>query len=351
MLRMSLLAVVALCLLAEPADKISRVEGGLRAGVQVAGEPDSRWTIEERMSRHKVPGVSVAVINNGKLEWAKAYGVIDATTAQRANVKTMFQAASISKPVSALAALRLVAQGKLNLDADINVSLKSWKIPAHSFARPVTLRNILSHTAGTTVHGFPGYKSNVSVPTAVQVLTGGAPANTPSVIVNAEPGSIWHYSGGGYTIMQVLMTDVTGKSFDVLLQDSILGPLGMMRSTFEQPLPERFAANAARAHGNEGKPIADRWHTYPEQAAAGLWTTPTDLAKVLIAVQRAHNGETKLLPASLTREMLTEGKGDFGLGWALAGKDEDLAFSHNGANAGFRCMAWGYAKKGQGAVV
>ncbi|HYI96983.1 MAG TPA: serine hydrolase domain-containing protein, partial [Bryobacteraceae bacterium] len=129
------------------------------------------------------------------------------------------------------------------------------------------------------------------------------------------------------------------------------GPLGMMRSTFEQPLPERFAANAARAHGNEGKPIAGRWHTYPEQAAAGLWTTPTDLAKVLIAVQRPDNGEMKLLPASLTREMLTERKGDFGLGWALAGKDEDLAFSHNGANTGFRCMAWGYAKKGQGAVV
>ena len=213
MLRISLLATVALCVFAESADKTSRVESGLRAGMQVAGEPESRWTIQERMSHHKVPAVSVAVINDGKLEWAKAYGVIDATTKQAANVETLFQAASISKPVSALAALRLVAQGKLNLDADVNASLTSWKLPAHSFAKPVTLRNLLSHTGGTTVHGFPGYKSDASLPTAVQVLTGGTPANTPGVIVNAEPGSMWRYSGGGYTVMQVLMTDVTRKAF------------------------------------------------------------------------------------------------------------------------------------------
>jgi CubicO group peptidase (beta-lactamase class C family) len=303
------------------------------------------------MSRHKVPAVSIAVIQDGKLAWTKAYGVIDTVTNQAANAKTLFQAASISKPVSALAALRLVAQGKLNLDSEVNSALTSWSVPAHAFSKPNTLRGLLTHTAGTTVHGFPGYKADAAIPSAAQVVSGEKPANTPKVIVDLEPGSKWRYSGGGYTIMQILMTDATKKPYAVLLRETVLDPLKMNRSTFEQPLPERFAANAARAHDREGKPITGRWHTYPEQAAAGLWTTPSDLAKVLLTVQQAHAGDTKFLPAALTREMLTTGKGDYGLGWSLKGTDKELAFSHGGANAGFRCMAWAYAATGQGAVI
>ncbi|MGH9626938.1 MAG: serine hydrolase [Bryobacteraceae bacterium] len=351
MLRLICLFATALYLAGSTPDRVSRVEAGLRPGIQIAGEPGTRWTIQERMAHHKVPAVSIAVIHDGKLEWAKAYGVIDTETDQPANAETLFQAASISKPVSALAALRLVAQGKLDLDSGVNSTLTSWSIPEHSFSKPVTLRGLLSHTAGTTVHGFPGYEAGADLPTAVQVVNGEEPANTKKVIVDLEPGSKWRYSGGGYTVMQILMTDVTGKPYAALLREYVLGPLKMNRSTFEQPLPERLADNAAHAHRRDGEPIAGRWHAYPEQAAAGLWTTPSDLAKVLIAVQKAHGGETKLLPASLTREMLTAVQGSYGLGWSLAGKDESLAFSHGGSNAGFRCMAWAYAAKGQGAVI
>lgn len=342
---------LALASSASAADRIARVEAGLRPGIQIAGEPEKRWTIQERMAHYKVPAVSIAVINNGKLEWAKAYGVIDATTNQPANAETLFQAASISKPVSALAALRLVAQGKLDLDEDVNARLSSWRVPPHSFARPVTLRGLLSHTAGTTVHGFPGYQADATRATAVQVLNGKQPANTAKVVVDVEPGSKWRYSGGGYTIVQVLLTDVSGKPFATLLRELVLGPLKMNRSTFEQPLPEPWAANAARAHGREGKPITGRWHTYPEQAAAGLWTTPSDLVKVLLAVQSAHAGDTKLLPVAVTRQMLTAGQGNYGLGWGVEGKDKNLSFGHGGSNAGFRCQARAYTVKGQGAVV
>ena len=351
MARLLCFLVAALCLAADPLERISNVEAGLRPGIQVAGEPEKHWTIEERLAHHKTPAVSIAVIDNGKLDWAKAYGVIEASSQLPADEETMFQAASISKPVSALAALRLVADGKLDLDADVNRALTSWKVPAYSFPRSVALVGLLSHSAGTTVHGFPGYEGNAAIPSAVQVLNGEPPANTQRVIVDIEPGSRWRYSGGGYTILQVLMSDVTGKPFASLLRDSVLGPLKMKRSTFEQPLPERLAANAARAHGRDGKPIPGRWHTYPEQAAAGLWTTPSDLAKVLLAVQQAYAGETRFLPASLTMQMLTIGQGSFGLGWGLANKDGNLTFSHGGANAGFRCIARAYAAKGQGAVI
>lgn len=351
MLRTFCFLAITLCLAGADSDKISRVERGLRSGIQIAGEPSHRWTIQERMSFHKVPSVSIAVIQGGKLEWAKAYGVIDATTSQPANSETIFQAASISKPVSALAALRLVAQGKLSLDSDVNEALLSWKIPAHALAKPVTLRGLLSHAAGTTVHGFPGYKSDAAVPSAVQVVNGEKPANTAKVVVDIEPGSKWRYSGGGYTIMQILMSDVSKKPYAVLLSESVLDPLKMARSTFEQPVPERLASNAARAHDRDGKPLAGRWHTYPEQAAAGLWTTPSDLVKVLLAVQQAHGGETALLPAGLTHEMLTPVQGNYGLGWSLAGKNEERSFSHGGSNAGYRCIAWAYITKGQGAVV
>ncbi len=343
--------ISAAALFAQAPSPMGRVEAGLRPGMQIAGEPSVRWSIQERLAHHKVAAVSIAIISGGKVEWAKAYGSIDATSGVPANMETLFQAASISKPVSGIAALQMVAAGKLSLDEDVNGKLLSWKVPPHSFGKPVTLRGLLSHTAGTTVHGFPGYAAGVPVATALQVLAGEKPANSPKVLVDIAPGSAWRYSGGGYTAMQVLMSDVAKKPFAELMRESVLGPLEMTRSTFEQPLPENLHANAARAHGRDGKPIAGRWHTYPEQAAAGLWTTPTDLAKVLLAVQQAHAGHTKLLPTALTREMLTAVRGKYGLGWGLRGAGENLAFSHGGGNAGFRCFAFAYAGKGQGAVV
>lgn len=197
---------------------------------------------------------------------------------------TLFQAGSISKPVAALAALRLVEQGKLSLDEDVNAKLVSWKVPGNEFTKEqkVTLRRLLTHSAGLTVHGFPGYAAGAQVPTLVQVLNGEKPANTPAIRVDTVPGRLWRYSGGGYTIMQQLLIDVTQKSFPELMRQLVLEPAGMKHSTYEQPLPPARAGEAATAHDANGQPVKGQFHTYPEMAAAGLWTTPTDLALLAI---------------------------------------------------------------------
>ena len=230
--------------LAPPDDRIAKVENGLRPPVLVEG--DKTWTIAERMRHYHVEGVSIAVIRDSKIEWAKGYGFADVEAKQPVTTSTLFQAASISKPVSAMGALALVEDGKLTLDGDINRFLKSWKVPAsaHTAKAPVTLEGLLSHTAGLTVHGFPGYAAGETVPTVPQVLDGAPPANTAPVRVDLDPGSQYRYSGGGI-IAQLAMTDVTGQPFPALMQRLVLGPLAMKESTYDQPLPAARVAEAA----------------------------------------------------------------------------------------------------------
>jgi CubicO group peptidase (beta-lactamase class C family) len=352
-MRRTILLLLAFSVGVPGADTASahRVETGLRPAIKIAGESEVRWTIRERMVHYHVPAVSVAVIHRGKLQWARAYGVIDSATRLPADEKTLFQAASISKPVAALAAMKLVRQGKLELDTDVNRSLTAWKLAPYAFTQPVTVRRLLSHTAGTTVHGFPGYAAGATVASPIQVLDGKPPANTAKVIVDREPGTAFRYSGGGYTILQVLLQDVTGKAFAPLLEELVLQPLKMNRSTFLQPLPDHWAKNAATAHNRDGKPVPGRWHTYPEQAAAGLWTTPTDLAKVLIAIYEANGEKVGFLPPLLAREMLTPVLQDYGLGWVIQGSGTSASFGHGGSNAGFRCQAKAFTSTGDGAVV
>src|SRR5215471_10327430 len=222
---------------ASPDPRIAQVESGLRPPVLIEG--DKTWSIEERMRFYGVSGVSIAVIRDSKIEWAKGYGLADVETKQAVTPSTLFQAGSISNPVSAMGALVLVEDGKLKLDADINGYLKSWKVPGneHTAKSPVTLERLLSHTAGLTVHGLPGYAAGATIPTVPQVLDGAPPANTAPVRVDLDPGTQYRYSGGGYTIAQLAMVDVTGQTFPALMQRLVLGPLGMKESTFDQPLP------------------------------------------------------------------------------------------------------------------
>ena len=264
--------------------RISRIENGLLSPVVVAGRPIPLMTLAARMAELKVPGVSIAVIYNGAIEWAKGYGAAEAGTQTPVTPRTLFQAASVSKPVAALAALRLVEQGRLVLDEDVNAKLKSWKVPENEFtkAEKVTLRRLLSHTAGLTVHGFGGYPADVPVPSLAQVLDGEKPANSAAIRVDIVPGTVWRYSGGGYTVMQQLLIDVTGRAFPDILAELVLKPVGMTDSTYEQPLPEARRGGAAAGHTSDGKLLPGRCHTYPEMAAAGLWTTPTDLARFLL---------------------------------------------------------------------
>jgi CubicO group peptidase (beta-lactamase class C family) len=333
-------------------ERIARIENDLLPAVLVKGESRQPVKLADRMKELHVPAVSIAVINDGRIEWARAYGVtrIDGPPA---TTDTLFQAASISKPVSALAVMQLVEAGKLNLDADVNDSLRSWKLPASDLTskEKVTLRRLLSHSAGMTVHGFAGYAAGEKVPTLVELLNGAPPANSAPIRVDIVPGTQWRYSGGGYEVMQQLVEDVTQQPFAQLMSGRVLGPLGMSHSTFQQPLPATSMSDVATPYDSEGQPIAGGPHVYPERAAAGLWTTPSDLARYVIGVQKAAaGGSGNVLSQDSVRTMLTKVIGQQGIGPRVGGTAPHEYFSHGGANEGYRCLLVGYVN-GDGAVV
>jgi CubicO group peptidase (beta-lactamase class C family) len=324
----------------------------LTAALLLSATPaaDLDAAITASMKRHHVPAVSVAVIEGGRIAWARAYGQISTADPRPVTPGTLFQAASISKPIAALAALRLVQEGKLRLDEDVQRRLRSWKIPYTDLTttEKVTLPRLLSHSAGLTVHGFRGYAAGEPVPTLLQVLNGEPPANSEPVRIDLVPGSKWRYSGGGYCVLQMLVTEVAGKPFPQAAEELVLQPLGMTRSTYRQPLPHELARDAAWGHDRAGRPIPGRWHVHPEIAAAGLWTTPSDLARAVLEVQRAYRGKSpRFLSAALARAMLEKQAGDYGLGFAV----RDRMFSHGGSNIGFKCQLSAHAETGQGAVV
>lgn len=334
-------------------DEIARIEQGLRPSVVLASAPVATSKLADEMARLHVPGVSVAVIRNGRIAWARGFGVTRAG-GPAVDERTLFQAASISKPVTAMAALKLVEEGKLALDADINTVLTSWKLPAAGGA-PATasLRQLLSHTAGTGVSGFPGYAADKPVPTLLQVLDGAAPANTRPVRVDGPQGS-FRYSGGGYSVVQQALVDRDGRPFDALLRDTVLEPLGMRDSSFAQPLPTALQARAALPHDRRGQPYAGGAYTYPELAAAGLWTTPTDLAKFAMEVQRAAAGKGKgvLSQASVRTMLAAPGKEEgYALGVHVEGTGNAASFEHGGSNMGYQNTLFAYTEHGDGAVV
>lgn len=324
-------------------------------------ESARRAYILEKMKFYNVPGVSIAVVNDGKIAWANGYGCI--TSGQNCvsvDEHTLFQAASISKPITAFGALILVQQGKISLDEDVNKYLKRWKVPENEFTKSekVTLRRLLSHTAGTSVDGFPGYTSQSKIPTIEDILKGQKPlVNTDPVVVIAKPGTEMKYSGGGTTIVQLLIEDVTGERFDVWMQNNVLEPLGMSESTFKQPLPPSFARHAAYGHHLGGVKVEGNWHIYPELGAAGLWSTPKDLARFIVYIQSAlKNGQTKPLSKDYIKEMITRqkigsGESDSGLGLFLEKQGRDLFFNHRGQNDGFIARLFGYAYGGKGLVI
>lgn len=310
--------------------------------------------IREQMARHQIAGLSLAIIQDGRIAVARGYGVADRATGAPVTTATLFQAGSISKPVSALGVLHLVESGRLSLDGDVNALLTSWKVPENRFtaSEKVTLRRLLSHSAGVTVHGFPGYDVADPVPTLVQVLDGAPPANTPPIRVDTVPGAIWRYSGGGFTIMQQLVIDVTGEPFPQFMQATVLGPIGMTSSSFQQPpAPERAALTASGYYADRS-PVRGHWHIYPEMAAAGLWTTATDLARFAIEVQQtlAGKGHGVISPA-MARQYVTAQKGQSGLGIGVGRSGGELSFSHGGRDAGFDALLIAFAGTGQGAAI
>src|SRR5262245_8218528 len=313
-------------------------------------------TLQQLMERFHVPGVGVAVIHDFEIHWAKGYGVADAESGARVDADALFQAASISKAVTAMAALRAVQDGRFSLDADINTLLKSWKLSAGEFTRrqPVTPRALMSHTSGLgDGFGFPGYHPSATRPTIVEILNGSKPSNVGPVLMEREPFTAAKYSGGGVTMMQLALMDVLGKPFPEIMQSLVLGPIGMTNSRFEQPLSPEHDRHATRAHNGGGRGMDTKWHVYPELAAAGLWTTPTDLAKFAIEIQKASLGRSdRVLNQSTVREMLTPvGVGDYAVGLAIAKKGEGWYFAHGGSNWGFQCDLLAHRLKGYGVAI
>ncbi len=313
-------------------------------------------TIAEAAEHLGVPGFSVAVIRDFEIHWAKGYGIADVETGAPVDDETMFQAASISKPIAAMGSLKAVQDGLFGLDDDINDILTSWHLDGGELTadHPVTPRTLLSHTSGLgDAFGFPGYDPDAPLPTPIQIFEGHDLSNVGPIFMERRPWEAYEYSGGGVTVMQQALADARRRPFEDVMQTDVLGPIGMTRSSFVQPISAAHDRNAARAHDGDGASMGAKWHVYPEQAAAGLWTTPSDLARFAIEVQKSVRGESnRVLDRGTAREMITPvGVGNFAIGFSLAKQGEGWYFQHGGANWGFRANVVAHTVKGYGMAV
>lgn len=334
----------------------AEVEEGLAPSYILEGVNDQQkhWGILERMDYWHVPGVSVAVINHGKIEWAKGYGEAEAG-GRAVGKETIFQTGSLGKTVTAVTVLALVDRGVLKLDRDVNDYLVSWHLPDTSVAEgePVTLERILNHSAGLTVHGFGGYDQDDSIPTLQQILNGEPPCNSGSVRIGWKPGSEWRYSGGGYIVAQQIIGDVTGRPFLDVVKDLVLGPLGMSRTFYRARLDKALMRDAAMGHTADGSMLSGGYRVMPEYGAgAGLWSTASDLARLGCSIMRARagSGDEPITPGSV-RSMLAARLGGYGLGVFVRGQGKEFEFYHGGDNTGFHCFMIMFPELGQGAVI
>ena len=336
----------------EVEEQVKQIENGLAGRVKLNGKT---YNINERMSHFKVKGLSVAVVNNYKVVWAKGYGWADEKEKRPVTTETLFEPGSISKSLNAVGVLKLVQDKKLDLHIDINRYLSSWKFPYDSVSKnkKITLAHLLSHSAGLTVHGFPGYDRRAKIPSVQQILDGKEPANTPAVRSEFEPGVKFKYSGGGTTISQLIVQDVTAQSYDKFMYDNVLKPMGMANSFYTQPphsSKEKFLATGYYMDGSE---VGKKYHVYPEQGAAGLWMTPSDLCHYIIETQLAYEGRSsKVLTQEMTKLRLTPMLDQSAaLGVFIEERGTAKYFQHGAANEGFRGQYYGSMEGGNGVAV
>jgi CubicO group peptidase (beta-lactamase class C family) len=338
----------------EVEDKIKQVENSLQGWVQIDGDTNT-WTLKNRMKQYYINGLSIAVIHNYKIEWARGYGMMDTVTKVPVTTQTLFQAGSISKSLNGVGVLKLAQDKKIDLLADINDYLRTWKFPYDTISKgmKISTMNLLSHTAGLTIHGFPGYKRTDTIPSLTDILDGKSPANTKAVRSQFAPGLRFQYSGGGTTISQMILTDVTGQAYEAYMQDNVFKPLGMTMSSYNQPPAKDKEKFLATGYHEDGKEIEGKYHVYPEQGAAGLWTNPTDIAKYVIETQLSMQGKSnKVLSREVTLLRLTPYiDSSAALGVFIETKGGQKYFGHGGADAGFLSTYKGTFENGNGIVV
>jgi CubicO group peptidase (beta-lactamase class C family) len=332
-------------------ESIKNVENSLSPVNSFKG--DKLWNLQERMKHYGVPGVGIAVIKDYKVSWFKTYGLADREAGKVASNHTLFQAGFVSKPVAAFGALRLVEAGKLSLETGINTTLKSWKLPENEFStkNKVTLRQLLSHTGGLTTRGFIGYSLGEKIPNVIQTLNGVKPANSPPVRVNKEPGGDFRYSGGGYTVAQLMMSDVSGMPFNKVMDDLLFNPIKMTQSFYQQTLPTALLKNVAAGVKTHGDAVRGKYHNHPEMAAAGLWTTAGDLALFAVEIQKALIRNSKLMNKSTAQTMTTEVDSGYALGWFVDNRGGTGYFSHGGSTQGFSTQLTSHLKDGYGVAI
>ena len=337
------------------------LKSGLAERIRIEGQEVDYQSLEQRQAHYDVPGVSVAFMRNGQLAWTMQSGVKDLTTELAVDENTVFQAGSISKPAFAAVLMKYRQDNSLDLDADVNTLLTSWQLPEHEWTGQdvVSLRRLLSHTAGTTVHGFPGYAAGEPVPTLQQVLEGAFPANTDAVVVDIQPGTQMRYSGGGTTLAQLTLQDEANEPLPTMSQRLLFKPLGMTRSGFDQPISKKLSNNMATPYDGDGAPIKGGAHTYATLAAAGMWSTPSDMLKMASGVRSAYLGQkTDWISQASAQEMLTNNTPSIeppnvGIGFFINMSDdgEVLGFGHGGADAGFMSQLYLELDTGNGYAI
>jgi CubicO group peptidase (beta-lactamase class C family) len=333
--------------------RIELVENKLCPAIAIEGHDLVFHSLTDQMKLYNVPGVSIAVVNNGKIEWAKGYGTREAGVDLPVDANTLFQAASISKSVTALGVLHHVEQGTLNLDSNINDFLDSWEIPENGFTekQPVTIRYLLCHGAGLNGHALGEYSKGEKIPTPLQTLDGLPPSKVGAVRVVIEPGTEFRYSGGGYLILLQTMVDVIGKPFPEIMKESVFGPVGMDRSGYFQERDYIRTDNIAVGHNGMGSVLEGHWTRITNLAGGGLWTTPSDLCRYAIELQKALEGKSSVISRVLAEEMMTTQIGSYGLGLILQGEGNCLSFSHGGNIPGYNNDFFAYAREGKGVAV
>lgn len=312
----------------------------------------NRMSISEMMEKDRVPGVSIAFIENGNISWQKTYGYSNLQDSLPVTTKTLFNGASLSKPVAAMAALNLSEKGFIDLNEDVNAYLKNWKIPENKFTeeQKVTLKRLIGHTAGIINYVPQPYSLNDNSPNLVQMLSGTKPSVDLPASVIYVPGEQRKYSNPGYTIIQKMIEDVSDKNFESVIEEIIFKPSEMYDSSFEQPLPQNLLEKTATGYSKDLKGYP--YKLFPWKAAGGIWTTPTDLGKFIITLlEDYHSNKNIILSKKMADSVFQKKSERLGFGKLFSPVKQDLLFEHWGSSPGFTCYMVASLNKKQGVVI